>query len=210
MRQAVETVVIIGVGLIGGSFALATKRAGLVKRVIGVGRSAGNLTRALELGVIDEISHDAASACSQADLVLVATPVGQMGATFAAIAPVLPAHAIVTDAGSTKSDVVRLMREHLPQQLTRCVPAHPIAGSELSGAAAAQYGLYQNRKVVLTPLAETAPDALTLVGDLWRGCGATIHAMRPDEHDSVLASVSHLPHLLAFAYVDMVAGKAER
>ena len=208
-QQAVETLVIIGVGLIGGSFALATKRAGLVQRVIGVGRSAGNLTRALELGVIDEASHDAAEACAQADLVLVATPVGQMGATFAAMADVLPAHTVVTDAGSTKSDVVRLMREHLPKQLARCVPAHPIAGSELSGASAAQYGLYQNRKVVLTPLAETAPDALTLVSNLWRSCGATIHTMRPDEHDAVLASVSHLPHLLAFAYVDMVAGKAD-
>ena len=209
VQQKVKTLVIIGVGLIGGSFALATKRAGLVQRVIGVGRSAANLTRALELGVIDEAAQDAATACAEADLVLVATPVGQMGATFTAIAGVLPAHAVVTDAGSTKSDVVQLMREHLPTHLSRCVPAHPIAGSELSGAAAAQYGLYQNRKVVLTPLAETAPDALKLVSDLWRSCGATLHTMRPDEHDAVLASVSHLPHLLAFAYVDLVASKTD-
>lgn len=209
MRRSVETVVIIGVGLIGGSFALAAKRAGLVKKIIGVGRSASNLDRALELGVIDEACDDAASACAIADMVLVATPVGQMGKTFSTISDALPSHTIVTDAGSTKSDVVRLMREYLPAQLSRCVPAHPIAGSDLSGAAAAQYGLYQNRKVVLTPLAETAPDALSLVSQLWRGCGATIHTMQPDEHDSVLASVSHLPHLLAFAYVDMIAGKTD-
>ncbi|MDN0081405.1 prephenate dehydrogenase/arogenate dehydrogenase family protein [Crenobacter sp. SG2305] len=207
--QRVETVVIVGVGLIGGSFALAAKRAGRVGRVIGVGRSEENLRRALELGVIDEASQDVAAACSAADLVLVATPVGQMARVFDAIAPVLPAHAIVTDAGSTKGDVVALMRAHLPSHLARCVPAHPIAGSDLSGAAAAQYGLYENRKVVVTPLVETAPDAAELVAELWRACGANVHQMGPDEHDAVFATVSHLPHLLAFAYVGMVADKPD-
>lgn len=196
-----------GVGLIGGSFALALKRAGLVERVIGVGRTLDNLQRALQLGVVDEISQDLGAAVQQADMVLLATPVGQMGALLAAMADTLPAHTIVTDAGSTKSDVVALFRQHLPQQLARCVPAHPIAGSELSGATAAQYGLYENRKVVLTPMAETGADASALVSALWQACGAKVHVMSAAEHDAVFAAVSHLPHLLAFAYVDMVAGK---
>ncbi len=203
------TLVVIGVGLIGGSFALALKRAGKVARVIGVGRSAANLQRALELGVIDEASHDAATAVACADLVLVATPVGQMGRVFAEIAPQLPAHCVVTDGGSTKSDVVALMRQHLAAHLAHCVPAHPIAGSDLSGAAAAQYGLYDNRRIVVTPLPETTPAAAELVRELWQACGARVYQMSAGEHDAVFATVSHLPHLLAFAYVDAIVGKAD-
>lgn len=207
MQQGIKTLVVVGVGLIGGSFALALKRAGLVERVIGVGRTQENLQRALQLGVVDEISQDIADVVTQADMVLLATPVGQMGALLAAMADTLPAHTIVTDAGSTKSDVVALFRQHLPRQLARCVPAHPIAGSDLSGAVAAQYGLYENRKVVLAPLAETGADASELVSRLWQACGAKVHVMSAAEHDAVFAAVSHLPHLLAFAYVDMIAGK---
>ncbi|MFC3531045.1 prephenate dehydrogenase [Vogesella facilis] len=203
------TLVVIGVGLIGGSFALALKRAGKVTRVIGVGRSAANLQRAVELGVIDEASHDAVTAVARADLVLVATPVGQMGRVFAEIAPHLPAHCVLTDGGSTKSDVVALMRQHLPGQLAHCVPAHPIAGSDLSGAAAAQYGLYDNRRIVVTPLPETDPAAAELVRELWQACGARVYQMSAGEHDAVFATVSHLPHLLAFAYVDAIVGKAD-
>lgn len=203
------TLVVIGVGLIGGSFALALKRAGKVARVIGVGRSAANLQRAVELGVIDEASHDAATAVARADLVLVATPVGQMGRVFAEIAPHLPAHCVVTDGGSTKSDVVALMRQHLAAHLPHCVPAHPIAGSDLSGAAAAQYGLYDNRRIVVTPLPETTPAAAELVRELWQACGARVYQMSAGEHDAVFATVSHLPHLLAFAYVDAIVGKAD-
>ena len=203
------TLVVIGVGLIGGSFALALKRAGKVARVIGVGRSAANLQRAVELGVIDEASHSAAEAVKRADLVLVATPVGQMGRVFAEIAPHLPVHCVVTDGGSTKSDVVALMRQHLPAHLAHCVPAHPIAGSDLSGAAAAQYGLYDNRRIVVTPLPETDPTAAELVRELWQACGARVYQMSAGEHDALFATVSHLPHLLAFAYVDAIVGKAD-
>ncbi|MCP9759862.1 prephenate dehydrogenase/arogenate dehydrogenase family protein [Aquitalea sp. S1-19] len=199
------TLVVAGVGLIGGSLALAARHAGRVGRVIGVGRSPANMQRALELGVVDEVSHDIAEACARADMVLLATPVGQMAALMRAMAPVLPAHTIVTDAGSTKGDVAALMRACLPAQLAHCVPAHPIAGSDLSGAAAAQYGLYQNRKVVLTPLPETAAAAVEAVRTLWQACGASVHEMSAAEHDSVFASVSHLPHVLAFAFVDMIA-----
>ncbi|OHX13224.1 prephenate dehydrogenase [Chromobacterium sphagni] len=212
MQQQIDTLVVAGVGLIGGSFALALRRAGRVRRVIGVGRTLANLERALALGVVDEISQDIAEVAGRADLVLLASPVGQMGALMAALAPGLRAGAIVTDGGSTKSDVAALYREHLPNHLAYCVPAHPIAGSDMSGAVAAQYGLYENRRVVLTPLDETLPESAAMVAGWWQACGAEIHSMSAAEHDAVFASVSHLPHLLAFAYVDRVAAKdnAER
>ena len=207
--RSIGKLVIIGVGLIGGSFALAMKRAGLVGQVVGVGRSLDNLNRAIELGVIDAASQDPAQAVAGADLVMVATPVGQMGRVFDAIAPVLPREAIVTDAGSTKGDVAQLMCAHLPEHLAYCVPAHPIAGSDRSGAAAAQYGLFEQRRVVLTPLDATLPEAAEAVGQWWQASGARVFSMRADEHDAVFASVSHLPHLLAFAYVEMVANKTD-
>jgi prephenate dehydrogenase len=207
VQQGITTLVVVGVGLIGGSFALSLKRAGKVQHVIGVGRTLENLTRALELGVVDEISQDLAAVAGRADMVLLACPVGQMGRMMQAMAPHLPPHAIVSDAGSTKGDVAQLFGQYLPQHLACCVPAHPIAGSDLSGAAAAQYGLYEKRKVVLTPLPQTSIAACDKVAELWQACGAVIHRMRPEEHDSVFATVSHLPHLLAFAYVGMVAGK---
>jgi prephenate dehydrogenase len=209
LRQGIQTLVVIGVGLIGGSFALSLKRAGRVARVIGVDRSAENLQRALELGVVDDISHDACQAVRDADLVLLATPVGQMGPICKAIAPFLSPHTLISDVGSTKGDVVEALRSNLPGQLTRCVPAHPIAGSELSGATAAQYGLYENRNVVLTPLPETDADAIECLTGLWQSCGATLHCLTPAEHDHVFAAVSHLPHLLAFSYVNTIADKAD-
>ncbi|WP_198414615.1 prephenate dehydrogenase [Chromobacterium phragmitis] len=208
VQQQIDTLVVAGVGLIGGSFALALKRAGRVKTVIGVGRTLANLEKALALGVADEISQDIGAVAHRADMVLLASPVGQMGALMAALAPGLRPGAVVTDGGSTKSDVAALYRAHLPDHLPWCVPAHPIAGSDMSGAVAAQYGLYENRRVVLTPLADTAPEAAETVAELWRACGAEIHCMEAAEHDAVFASVSHLPHLLAFSYVDRVAAKA--
>ena len=185
------------------------KRAGCVREVVGVGRSPDNLALAVRLGVIDRAETDLAHAVKDADMVLVATPVGQMAQVFATLAPVLPPHAIVTDAGSTKTDVAALMATHLPQHLAQCVPAHPIAGSEQSGAAAAHLGLYQQRRVVLTPLADTSPAAAATVTALWQAAGASVHTMTPAVHDAVFASVSHLPHVLAFAYVGMVAHKPD-
>ncbi|MBV8465356.1 MAG: prephenate dehydrogenase/arogenate dehydrogenase family protein [Burkholderiales bacterium] len=201
--------VVIGVGLIGGSFALDLKRAGLVREVVGVGRSAENLERALQLQVIDRAETDARVAVADADLVLLATPVGQMGAVLAHIAPVLPRHTIVTDAGSTKRDVVALYRAHLADSLDRCIPAHPIAGSDLSGAAAARYGLFEQRNVVLCPLAETAVEAKERVAALWSACGANIVTLDAARHDAVFAAVSHLPHLLAFAYMNSVLDRPD-
>lgn len=203
--NSIGKLVVVGVGLIGGSFALALKAAGCVGEVVGVGRSLANLEQALALGVIDRAEQDVAKAVVGADMVLVATPVGQMGQTFAAMAPHLSPQAIVTDAGSTKSDVAALMAQYLPEHLAYCVPAHPIAGSEQSGAGAARATLYQGRKVVLAPFAQSMPDAVALVRSLWACCGACVEQMRPEEHDAIFAAVSHLPHLLAFSYIDMIA-----
>ncbi len=201
----INTLALVGVGLIGGSFALALKKAGMVGRVIGVGRSAANLEKARELGIIDEVVADAGAAAARADLVLVAVPVAQTGAVFRAIASQLAPGCVVTDAGSTKQDVVALARAAFGAKLGQFVPAHPIAGAENSGAAAARAELYQGRKVVITPLPDTAPAALERVRAAWLACGAQLHSMQPTEHDAVFAAVSHLPHLLAYALVHEVA-----
>ena len=199
-----DKVVIFGVGLIGGSFALGLKAAGAVKHVIGLGRTPANLQRALELGVIDEASSDPA-AVAGADLVLIATPVGQMGSVMGAIAPHLGAGTVVTDGGSTKHDVVALAYRKFKKRVAQFVPGHPIAGAENSGVEAARSELYRAHKVVLTPLPENSERSIRRVRTAWRLCGARLYQMQPDVHDRVFATVSHLPHLLSYALVDQVA-----
>jgi prephenate dehydrogenase len=201
----IEKLVIVGVGLIGGSFALALKAAGAVGRVIGVGRGSKNIARALDLTVIDAAGGLDAATLTDAGLVLLAVPVGQMPSVMRALAPLLGGRTVVTDAGSTKQDVIEMARRELGGSLARFVPGHPIAGTEKSGAEAAFAGLYRGRKVVLTPLAENDPDAVALVRGAWERCGARVFEMKPEEHDAVLASVSHLPHALAFVLVDLIA-----
>lgn len=201
----VGKLVICGVGLIGGSFALGLQRAEAVGRIVGIGRRREPLERALALGVIDEIATDWADALREADLVLLAAPVGQMDAIMAAMAPHLEAKTVVTDAGSTKRDVIDAIYRHLRSHLPQIVPAHPIAGAEKSGVEAAFPDLYVKRKVVLTPLAESQTAAVELVRAAWQACGATVVDMTPSEHDRVFAAVSHLPHLLAFGLVDELA-----
>ena len=203
-----ERVAIIGVGLIGGSFALALKAAGACRQVVGVGRDPANIRAALELGVIDLHAANPAEAARGADLVLVATPVAQFPAVFAALAPALEPDALLTDGGSTKRDVVAAARAALGAKLAQFVPAHPVAGAEKSGATAARADLLRNRSVVLTPLAENRPETIEQVAACWQACGARISRMDPDEHDAVLAAVSHLPHVLAYALVDEIAGRA--
>ena len=198
-------VAVIGVGLIGGSFALALKAAGLARRVVGAGRSQANLDLALERGVIDAVASSAAHAAQDAELVLVATPVAQYPQVFGAIGPVLGAQAVVTDAGSTKQDVIAAARAGLGARLAQFVPAHPVAGAEHSGAAAATADLFRGKRVVLTPQAETSPQALARVEQAWQACGARLFRMAPEEHDAVFAAVSHLPHLLAYALVHDIA-----
>jgi prephenate dehydrogenase len=193
---------VIGVGLIGGSFALALKAAGKVTHVTGVGRNRANLELARERRIIDAIAPDAASAARDADLVLVAAPVAQFSAIFSQLRD---CRALITDAGSTKRDVVAAARASLGAKLREFVPAHPVAGAEKSGAAAASADLFNGRRVVLTPLKENAADTVANVQAAWEACGARITRLDAEEHDAVLAAVSHLPHLLAYALVHDVA-----
>ena len=193
---------VIGVGLIGGSFALGLKKAKAVSHVVGVGLNAANLMLALERGIIDAIAPDPAAAARDADLVLVATPVAQFPAVFASLAE---SKALITDGGSTKRDVIAAARKALGKRIGRFVPAHPIAGAEKSGAAAAKAELFQGRRVVLTPMKENARASVAAVEAAWSACGAKVSRMDAEEHDAVLAAVSHLPHVLAYALVHDVA-----
>jgi prephenate dehydrogenase len=202
-----ERVAILGVGLIGGSFALALKQAKACAHVAGAGRNAANLELALERGAIDSIAADAVAAAHGADLVLLAAPLAQFPKLFRDIASVLGPKAIVTDAGSTKRDVVEAARKALGRKLAQFVPAHPIAGAEKSGAGAASAELFRDKRVILTPLPENPESAVKKVHDAWSACGARIARMSPDEHDTILGAVSHLPHVLAYALVHELASR---
>jgi len=204
-----ERVAVIGVGLIGGSFALALKEKKLCGHVVGAGRSAANLKLALERGAIDSIAADPAAAVRDADLVLVAAPVAQFESIFRQIEEVLKPAALLIDAGSTKRDVVATARAALGAKIARFVPAHPIAGAEQSGAGAAHAGLFRGRRVVMTPLEENRPQDLESVGGLWAAIGARVSRMTPGEHDQVFAAVSHLPHLLAYALVSEISQRPD-
>ncbi|EFH23826.1 prephenate dehydrogenase [Neisseria polysaccharea] len=195
-------IALIGVGLIGGSFVLDLKRQGLVRTVTGIDTDRDNLERALERGVIDRASAVInADSIGGADLVLIATPVASVPAVLTALRPVLPEHTWISDVGSTKISVIEAFRRCLPDRLHRCIAAHPIAGSDKSGADAAQYGLFQNRKLIITPHGGEDSDGIALVENLWRAVGAEIYTMDAQKHDAVFAAVSHMPHLAAFAYV---------
>jgi prephenate dehydrogenase len=203
-----DKVVIVGVGLIGGSFALGLKAAGAVGTVVGLERSGEALARALQLGIVDQAYATPEQALRGADLVLIAAPVAQTPAILESLLPWLEPHTIVTDAGSTKSDVVASARAVLGESIARFVPGHPIAGRESNGPDAAIPDLYRGKKAVLTPLPENPQAAIDKVASAWRACGAIIHVLTPGEHDKVFAAVSHLPHLLAYALVDDIANKA--
>jgi len=205
-----KKIVIFGAGLIGGSFALAWRKANAVGEVVGFGRSAATLQQARQLGILDRIGEDATREVADADLVLLATPVGQMAELMTRIAPHLGTHTLVTDGGSTKSDVVSAARANLADRIAQFVPAHPIAGAEKSGAGAAQADLYQGKKVVLTPLPENSPEAVARVRQAWELCGAVVSEMSAEQHDAVFAAVSHLPHLLSFALVHDLAQRDNR
>ncbi|MBL0208105.1 MAG: prephenate dehydrogenase/arogenate dehydrogenase family protein [Propionivibrio sp.] len=194
-------VVVFGVGLIGGSFALGLKATEQVDEVVGFGRSLATLKQALDLGIIDRVGANAGQEVADADLVLIASPVGQMPEIMARIAPYLGAQTVVTDGGSTKMDVVASAREHFGDKIGQFVPAHPIAGAENSGAAAARADLYREKKVVLTPLPENTVLNVARVRSAWEWCGAQVHELSPSAHDRIFAAVSHLPHLLSFALV---------
>lgn len=204
----IERLAVVGVGLIGGSFAAALRAAGAVGSVVGIDRDAGNLARARELGLID-VASDSIEAVRGASLVLLAVPV----LALRDVLPVLPAHldadTIVSDTGSTKAGVAADARSALGGLFPHFVPAHPIAGSDASGASAASAVLFRGRSVVLTPVAETDPAATAMVTGAWEACGARVSRLTPQLHDRVLAVVSHLPHMIAYALVDRIAADPE-
>lgn len=202
-----DKVVIVGVGLIGGSFALGLKAAGAAREIVGLERSGAALARAGQLGIVDTVSEQPQEALRGADLVLLAAPVAQTARILESLLPWLEPHTIVTDAGSTKSDVVASARAVLGERIRQFVPGHPIAGRESNGPDAAIPDLYRGKKAVLTPLPENPQAAVDKVAAAWRACGAIIHVLAPGEHDKVFAAVSHLPHLLAYALVDDIANK---
>lgn len=204
----IPVLAVVGVGLIGGSFAAALRRAGQVGRVLGVGRSASSLERAVELGLIDE-AVSAEDAAARADLVLLSTPVGGLKNVLSRMLPHLGAATVVTDAGSTKAEVVDAAREALGERVGCFVPGHPIAGAERTGPEAADAKLYAGRTVILTPLAENSAASISLVRHAWQACGSSVIDMDAAAHDRVLASVSHLPHLLSSVYMEQVATAAD-
>lgn len=203
----IEKLAIVGTGLIGGSFSLALKRAGVVDEVLGVGRNPAKLTLARELGLIDHaVDWRQAGA---ADCILLAMPVGETEPVLRQLAPHLKAGAVVTDAGSTKLNVVEAARAMLGPRFIDFVPGHPVAGSEQSGPGAARADLFQGKKVVLTPQPDTRAEALAIVHALWKAAGAQVETLDAEQHDRVFAGVSHLPHLAAFALVDELAQRAD-
>jgi len=195
---------LIGCGLMGGSFALALKRAGLVKRVIGYSKSPSTTERAKKLGAIDDAAESALLAVSGSDIVLIAVPVAATEATFKAIRDLVEPGVLVMDVGSTKREVVDAARRVLKERVPNFVPAHPIAGKEVAGIAHADAALFTGRQVILTPLPSTNPELVQKATDVWSAIGAQVLKMTPENHDAAFAAVSHLPHLLAFAYFSAV------
>ncbi|TMH13169.1 MAG: prephenate dehydrogenase [Betaproteobacteria bacterium] len=196
---------VIGCGLMGGSFALALKRAGLVKRVIGYSKSPSTTEKAKKLGVIDIAAESALLAVSGSDIVLIAVPVSASEATFKAIRHLVEPGVLFMDVGSTKRDVVDAARRVLKERVESFVPAHPIAGKEVAGVGHADASLYNGRQVILTPITQTSADLVQKATDVWAAIGAQVLRMTPENHDAAFAAVSHLPHMLAFAYFNSVA-----
>ncbi len=202
-----EQLGLIGCGLMGGSFALALKRAGLVKRVVGYSKSPSTTDRARQMGVIDVEAPSALLAVSGADIVLLAVPVASSEASFKAIKHLITPQMLIMDVGSTKRDVVDAARRTLREQIGCFVPAHPIAGKELSGVENADPDLYMGRQVVLTPIERTNPIQTQQAVDVWAALGCRVVRMSPEAHDAAFAAVSHLPHLIAFAMMNGISGQ---
>lgn len=196
---------LIGCGLMGGSFALALREAGLVAHIAGYSASEGSRQKALQMGAIDEACASIAQAVAEADLVLLAVPVAMTASCLGEMQPALSANALVMDVGSTKTDVVHAAREKLGNKLSGFVPAHPIAGKEMAGIEHAEAALYRDRLVVLTPLNETRAEQLNLARQVWQALGSQVQQLSPQDHDAAFAAVSHLPHLTAFALVHALA-----
>ncbi|MFY7857849.1 MAG: prephenate dehydrogenase [Rubrivivax sp.] len=198
---------LIGCGMMGGSFAMALRRAGLVRRIIGYSKSPSTTERARRMGVIDDAAESALLAVSGSDIVLLAVPVAATESTLRAIRHLVEPGVLVMDVGSTKRDVVDAARRALRERIPSFVPAHPIAGKEVAGIQAADAALYTGRQVILTPLPQTTPELVQKATDVWSAIGAQVLKMTPENHDAAFAAVSHLPHLLAFAYFSAVVNQ---
>ncbi len=199
----VPKLAVVGVGLIGGSFALALKEAGLVGEIVGIGRGRANLETAREKGIIDAFTHSLSEGVAGADVVFLSTPVQTLSKVASEVLPHMKPGAILTDGGSVKAEVIAAIEPMLPADV-HFVPGHPVAGTEQSGAAAAFATLYRGRRCILTPTSRTSPDALEKIKYLWQAAGSDVVVMTPEKHDRILAAISHLPHMVAYALVDAV------
>ncbi len=204
-----QRLALIGCGLMGGSFALAMREAGLVQTIAGFSASEKTRQRAVELKVIDQSCASVAEAVQGADLVLLAVPVGAMHSSFAAMRDVLQPNTLLMDVGSTKCDVIAAAQATLGERLSCFVPAHPIAGKEVAGIEHAEAALYKHRRTILTPLPQTSIHRMQAAHDLWTTIGSHVSTMTPEAHDATFAAVSHLPHLLAFAAVNALTGQPQ-
>lgn len=204
-----EQLGLIGCGLMGGSFALALKRAGLVKRVVGYSKSPSTTERARLMGVIDIEAPSALLAVSGADIVLIAVPVAATEATFKAIKHLVTPQMLIMDVGSTKRDVIDAGRRALREHIGTFVPTHPITGKEVSGVENADADLYAGRQVILTPIERTMSSQLQKAVDVWTALGCRVLKMSPEQHDAAFAAVSHLPHLIAFALMNSISGQPQ-
>jgi prephenate dehydrogenase len=204
-----QRLALIGCGLMGGSFALALRQAGLVQHITGFSASEKTRQRALELKVIDQACNSVAEAVQGADLVMLAVPVGGMHSSFAALRESLAPQALLMDVGSTKCDVIAAAKTHLGERLSCFVPAHPIAGKEVAGIEHAEANLYQERRTILTPLPQNSIRQIKMASEVWTAIGSHVSQMTPEAHDATFAAVSHLPHLLAFAAVNALTAQPQ-
>ena len=202
------TVTIVGVGLIGASLGLALKHAGVVNAVLGVGRGQANLDQALKMGAIDGVV-DLVEATQKSDVIVLCVPVAQMRAAFEVMEPHLEAKTLMTDAGSTKGDVILAAKEVLGKKACQFVPAHPIAGGAQHGAAAAQVDLFQGKQTIICPLQENSPQDTTIITSFWESVGSVVKKIGSVQHDAIYAAVSHLPHLLSYALMASVVNSED-
>jgi prephenate dehydrogenase len=209
-QQVINRLCIVGVGLIGGSLARALKKAGAVAEVVGAGRDVAHLEKAKSLGVIDSFETDISQAVNGCDMVVLAVPLGAMQAVFEKIAPVMSDEMVITDVGSAKGSVVEAAKQAFKTVPETLVPGHPIAGTEKSGVEASFAELFENRRIILTPLVTSSSKAVSKVRSMWQACRAEVTETSIEHHDEVLAATSHLPHMLAYSLVDTLAKMDEK
>ena len=203
----INKITIIGVGLIGGSLAKAIKENNLAKEVFGFGRDLNRLKKAQKANVIDQFSTNLKDAINDSDIVIIATPVGSFQEILSEIKPFLTSKIVISDVGSTKTNIASIVSQTLGDYSNYFIPAHPIAGKEKSGFEASEANLFNNRKVIITPLETSSPDSISLIQKMWEGTGADVDFMSPESHDELLGMTSHLPHMLAFSLVNYLISK---